>query len=492
MGWEFAVWATVLVPLLGCFTLPLAGLVSKPLRNAWAVILGAATVGFACSLIPAAFSGETRVFNAAIGLGVEATLVVDGLSVFMAIVSSLVSTLIIVYSLGYIKDYQYQQEYFLMVALFLGGMMGLVFSANLILMYVFWEITGICSWRLIGFFRDREIVVKADKAFLVTFGGAVFMLLGFAMVYAQSGTFNLLEMRGLPISGLAVALIAAGIFAKSATLPFHTWLPDAGVAPTPVTALLHAAVLVKIGVYAFARIFNYAFNLSGDAQTWLMVFGLVSAMVAACAALWDTNIKRILAYSTISQIGYIFMGLAAFNTVGIAGAILFILMHGLAKGGLFLAAGVIEHGAGTKDITRMGGLIKYMPVTAVAFLLCIFSIIGIPPFGGFFSKFMVIKGIVQSGNIAVASLAIFTALLTAVYLMRLFTMIFLGEARDGSIHAHREGTPSMVWVVASLAILSLAAGILVKYPMDLANIAVRDILGNPPWRAVRDIMGALR
>ncbi|MRR51435.1 MAG: NADH-quinone oxidoreductase subunit L [Rhodocyclaceae bacterium] len=489
MGWEFAVWATVLVPLLGSFTLPLAGLASKPLRNAWAVVLGAATVGFACSLLPAAFSGETHVFNAAMGLGMELTLVVDGLSVFMAIASSLISTLIIVYSLGYIKDYHYQQEYFMMVVLFLGAMMGLVFSANLILMYVFWEITGICSWRLIGFFRDRDVVVKADKAFLTTFGGAVFMLVGFAMVYAQSGTFNLLEMRGLPISGLAVALIAAGIFAKSATLPFHTWLPDAGVAPTPVTALLHAAVLVKIGVYAFARIFNFTFSLSAESQQWLMVFGLLSAMVAAAAALWDTNIKRILAYSTVSQIGYIFMGLAAFNTVGVAGAILFILMHGLAKGGLFLAAGVIEHGTGTKDITRMGGLIKAMPVTAVAVLACIFSIVGIPPFGGFFSKLMVVQGVVKSGNIAIASLAMFTAVLTAVYLLRLFTMVFLGQPRDGSIHAHREGTPSMVWVVAVLAVLSLAAGLLVQYPMDLTNIAVRDILGNP---AVHDIMGALR
>jgi proton-translocating NADH-quinone oxidoreductase chain N len=489
MGWEFSVWATVLVPLLGSFTLPLAGLVSKPLRNAWAVILGLATTFFALTLLPAAFSGEVHVFDKVLGLGVNATLVVDGLSVFMAIASSLISTLIIIYSLGYIKDYHYQQEYFMMVVLFLGAMMGLVFSANLILMYLFWEITGICSWRLIGFFRDRETVIKADKAFLTTFGGAVFMLLGFAMVYVQSGTFNMLEMRGLPISGLAVALITMGIFAKSATLPFHTWLPDAGVAPTPVTALLHAAVLVKIGVYAFARIFNYTFAIPADWQTYLMLLGLISAMVSAAAALWDTNIKRILAYSTVSQIGYIFMGLAAFNTIGIAGALLFILMHGLAKGGLFLAAGVIEHGTGTKDITKMGGLIKAMPITAIGVLLCIFSIVGIPPFGGFFSKFMVIQGIIKSGNIAIGSLAIFTAILTLVYLLRLFTMVFLGQARDSSIHAHHEGTPSMVWVVASLAFLSLLAGIFVKYPMDLVNIAVRDVLGNP---AMRDIIGMLR
>jgi NADH:ubiquinone oxidoreductase subunit 5 (subunit L)/multisubunit Na+/H+ antiporter MnhA subunit len=137
----------------------------------------------------------------------------------------------------------------------------------------------------------------------------------------------------------------------------------------------------------------------------------------------------------------------------------------------------------------MGGLIKVMPITAAAFIMCVFSIVGVPPFGGFFSKFMVIQGIIKSNNIAIGSLAIFTAVLTLVYLMRLFTLVFLGQARDTGIHAHKEGTPVMVWVVASLAILSLAAGILVKYPMDLVNIAVRDVLGNP---AIHDIMGVLR
>ena len=313
MNWEFLVLAVVLIPVLGSFTMPLVGLLSRPLRNAWAVLLGAATTACALALIPTAFSEAPHVFTRAVGFGLDVIFVVDGLSVFVACVSSLISTLIIIYSLGYIKEYPYQQEYFMMVVLFLGGMMGLVFSANLILMYVFWEITAICSWRLVGFFRDREIVLKADKTFLTTFGGAVFMLLGFVMVYTRTGTFNLLEMRGFPLRGWEILFITMGIFAKSATLPFHTWLPDAGVAPTPVTALLHAAVLVKIGVYAFARIFNYTFSIPTDWQFNLMLLGLISAIVSACAALMETNIKRLLAYSTISQIGYIFMGLAAFN-----------------------------------------------------------------------------------------------------------------------------------------------------------------------------------
>lgn len=489
MGWEISLLSTVLIPLLGSFTLPLIGLWSPRLRNAWAVILGLATFSFALTLLPEALSGQTLVFNYPLSVWINAIFVVDGLSVFMAIASSFVSTLIIIYSLGYIKDQPHQQEYFMVVVLFLGAMMGLVFSAHLVLMYLFWEITGICSWRLIGFFREREIVVKADKAFLITFGGAVFMLLGFALVYDQTTTFNLLEMRGFPISGMAVALITIGIFAKSATLPFHTWLPDAGVAPTTVTALLHAAVLVKIGVYAFARIFNYTFAMPSEWQVWVMLLGLLSAVVSACAALMENNIKRILAYSTISQIGYIFMGLATFNAIGVAGALLFILMHGFAKAGLFLSAGVIEHGTGTKDITRMGGLYKVMPVTAISFLVCAFSVIGIPPFGGFFSKGLVIQGLIKSEHTLVATFAILTAVLTAAYLLRLFALVFLAGSRDPAIHPHHEGTPSMVWVVAALAILSLLSGLLVRYPEELVHMAVNNILGNP---AMREILGALR
>jgi len=217
------------------------------------------------------------------------------------------------------------------------------------------------------------------------------------------------------------------MFAKSATLPFHTWLPDAGVAPTTVTALLHAAVLVKIGVYAFGKVVQrHIHSAPGAAQTIILV-ALLSTIVSACAALVERNIKRILAYSTVSQIGYIFMGLATLNPLGAAGALLFILMHGLSKAGLFLSAGVIEHGTGTKDITRMGGLSRVMPVTALAFLFCLFSVVGVPPFGGFYSKGLVIQGLMESARPIVTILAILSALLTAGYLLRVFVLVFLGN-----------------------------------------------------------------
>ena len=175
-------------------------------------------------------------------------------------------------------------------------MMGLVFARNLLVLYLFWEITAIACWRLIGFFRERPYILRADKAFLVTVFGAVMMLIGFIDVGATHGTFDLGKLSGQPISNFAVAMMLTGIFAKSATLPLHTWLPDAGVAPSPVTALLHAAVLVKIGVYVFARLLVATFVIDPAWHQIVPWLAGASALVSACAALIDTDMKRIIAY----------------------------------------------------------------------------------------------------------------------------------------------------------------------------------------------------
>ncbi len=464
---ETTVLLTILVPILGSFAAPLFGLAAKRARSAWAVLVSGATAVLPLTLVPFALQGGERVIRKNLALGFDFVLIVDPLSVFMAAASSFIGFLIVVYSLGYIRKEENQSEYYLMVLLFIGSMMGLVFSGNLIFLYLFWEIIAVACWRLIGFYRAPDHVRKADKAFLLTFFGAVVMLLGFIQIYGVTNTFDVTAMRGTVVPGTAVLLILFGLFSKSATVPLHPWLPDAGVAPTTVTALLHAAVLVKIGVYAFARLFLYAFRLPEGWQDALPVIVMVSSLVAAGAAAVETDLKRILAYSTVSQIGYIFLGFAMMNAAGVSGSLLFILMHGLAKAGLFLCAGIVIHAVHTKDIREMGGLIKTMPVTAVAFLVCAFSVIGIPPFGGFFSKFLVILGAVQGGRPWIAALALFTAVLTMHYLFKVFSMVFLGEAR----HPAPEGTKSMVCVVAVLAVLSLAAGLLVAFPMKLANVA---------------------
>ncbi|MBN2346089.1 MAG: NADH-quinone oxidoreductase subunit L, partial [Candidatus Aminicenantes bacterium] len=327
------------MPIVGSLTIPLAGLISKRARSFWSVLLALATTAFSSLLIPFALKGGELAFRQKMLLGLDFIVVADALSIFMAVVSSLVGALIVIYSLGYIGHEENQNEYYLIVLLFIGAMMGLVFSANLVFMYLFWEIAAIACWRLIGFYRVREYVIKADKAFLVTFFGAVFMLLGFILIYDQTGTFDLTAMRGTLIPGVAVLLILLGMFSKSATVPLHTWLPDAGVAPTTVTALLHAAVLVKIGVYAYARLFSYTFKLPEGWQQAIPILVVFSSLVSAAAAAVENDMKRILAYSTISQIGYIFLGFSVMNPMGVSGSLLFILMHGLAKAGLFLCAG---------------------------------------------------------------------------------------------------------------------------------------------------------
>lgn len=355
--------------------------------------------------------------------------------------------------------------------------MGIVYSGNLIFLYIFWEITAIVSWRLIGFFREKRDVLRADKAFLVTVFGALLMLIGFISIYQLTGSFDLLTikhaLKNAPLPNFVVALILVGILSKSATLPLHAWLPDAGVAPSPVTALLHAAVLVKIGVYVFARLFISSFSLTEFWHTAVPVIAVLSALISAGAALVETDFKRIVAYSTVSQIAFIFFGLATGNLIGIAGGLLYILTHGLSKAGLFLCAGIVEQNTKTKDITQLGGLIKTMPVTALAFLFCAFSVMGVPPFGGFFSKYLVFSGSAQNKQLFITFSFLIAAFFTILYLFRLFNLVFLGEAKI----AAREGSKIMLVSVSILAVLSLLAGILVNYPLQFVWITAKQMLG---------------
>jgi proton-translocating NADH-quinone oxidoreductase chain N len=477
MGKQLILFLIIFLPVIGAFTLPIIGKISETVRNVISFLLVASSFVLSFIILPDVLKNQTITISKILPLGFNFVLTADGLAVFMAMVSSLISAAIVIYSFDYISHYENRNEYYLMVVLFLGAMMGLVFSGNLILMYIFWEITGVTSWRLIGFFREKQHVIRADKAFLITAFGALLMLLGFVKLFQETGSFDLLVIREAiqthPVSNLTIVLILAGLLSKSATLPLQTWLPDAGVAPSPVTALLHAAVLVKIGVYVFARLFVVTIPLNISWQVLIAVIAGISALISAGAALIDTDLKRIIAYSTISQIGFIFLGFSISNEVGIAGSLLYILMHGLAKAGLFLCAGIVEQNTKTKDITRLGGLFKTMPITAVSFLLCAFSVMGIPPFGGFFSKYMVIAGTFQTGHIIIAVMFLFGAMMTILYLFRVFDLVFLGEAKGPLA---KEGSTTMVLCVASFALLSLLGGIFINYPNRVIQTIITQIM----------------
>jgi len=478
MGNEYILLAAIFIPLIGAFILPLMGRFSRDIRNLAAFCLVLSSFALSLFMLPQVLSGSAITISRHLLPGFNFTFTADRLAVFMALISSFISAIIVFYSFDYISHYENQNEYYCMVVLFFGAMMGLVFSANLILLYLFWEITAITSWRLIGFFREKTHVLRADKAFLVTVFGALLMLIGFISIYQQAGSFDLAvikdTLKNQPISNLAILLIMAGILSKSATFPFHTWLPDAGVAPSPVTALLHAAILVKIGVYVFARLFLATFTIPAFWHTLVPIIAAASAIISAGAALIETDLKRLIAYSTVSQIGFIFFGLAVGNEMAVAGGLLFILMHGLAKAGLFLCAGIIEQNTKTKDITKLGGLISTMPVTAISFLFCAFSVMGIPPFGGFFSKYMVFSGGFTSGQLWTGFVFLTGAFLTILYLFRVFNLVFLGETKFSLV---KESGSTMVISVAILALLSFFSGIFINYPYGFVQSVLTNMAG---------------
>ncbi|MFH0790059.1 MAG: NADH-quinone oxidoreductase subunit L [Candidatus Omnitrophota bacterium] len=462
-----SLFATIFLPLIGAFSIPF---VSKRYKSKVAVWILGATFIFSLVTVFALFKNKQLFFSGYFTDWFSFSFLGDGLGVFMAVVSSFVGFLIAVYSLEYMKHYSETGPFYFWMVLFMGAMMGLVFSNNIMLLFCFWEVSSVCSWALIGFGRQEKDLKAADKAFLITFFGASLMLIGIIFIYLNYGTLEISSLRGMCLFNSVAFLLFAGIASKSAQLPFETWLPDAGVAPTPVTALLHAAVLVKIGIFVFARFFAMTFVTSPFFLNTTIILSVITIIVGAGSALVENNIKRILAYSTISQLGYILLALALNTDISFKVALIYILAHSLAKAGLFLCAGIIEQKTGTKDINELGGLIKFMPKTALAYLLCAFSIIGIPPFLGFWPKLMVVLLAIRAGHIAAGCFAVAGAVFTLFYLLRLFNKVFLGEVKSPA----EEGRNSlMAAVVLILGVLSLLLGIGFKLPFNFVSSIIR-------------------
>jgi len=464
--------ATILIPVLGAFVVLCLGRLPT-LQKVFVIIFTSLTSILAILRLPTILGGRTFFFQLSFFPELNLFFTADALASFMAFASSLIGVLIVVYSIEYMRDDKYQGEYYFFVLLFIGSMMGLVYAANLIVMYIFWEITAICSWRLIGHHNEPQHLLNADKAFLITVFGSTCLLIGFELLFHQTHTFDFGQLQGtIPSFGVAL-LIIAGIMGKSAQLPLQTWLPDAGVAPTPVTALLHAAVLVKIGAYAFARIFLVTLVLPSGFKEFFLFLILIGVLVSACAALVENDMKRILAYSTISQIGLILIGFALGNTAAVAGALFYIIAHGFSKAGLFLGVGVVDHYLKERDITKLRGMAKLFPVDGFGFFLCALSIMGIPPFGGFFAKVLIILGAIQQQKIVLALGIGLGAILSILYIMRLWTTAFMGVPVDIK-KGRRFDLMSLIVII--FGIFSLLSIGLLRYPIDMIGNITRLIL----------------
>jgi NADH-quinone oxidoreductase subunit L len=366
---------------------------------------------------------------------------IDGLSAIMLVVVTSVSLLVQIYSQGYMAGDGGYWRYYAYMSLFTAAMLGLVIVNSIIFVYVFWELVGLGSYLLIGFwFHKPSASDAAKKAFLTTRLGDIGFLIGILLIWTKTDTFDIATLQnmahGHQISDGVITLFALGMFAgaigKSAQFPLHVWLPDAMEGPTPVSALIHAATMVAAGVYLVARMFP-VFSASTEAMHTVAYIGGFTAIFAATIAVVMTDIKRVLAYSTISQLGYMMLAL---GVGGYVAAIFHLFTHAFFKSLLFLGSGSVNHSTGTFDMRKMGGLRKYMPITYATFLVGSLSLSGIVPFAGFWSKDEILANAWGANEKLLWAMAMITVFLTAFYTFRAVFLTFAGDYKGGEPPLH--------------------------------------------------------
>ena len=398
-------------------------------------------------------------------LHIDMGIMLDPISVMMLVVISTVSLMVHIYSFGYMKGERGFQRYYAFLSLFTFSMLGLVVATNIFQMYVFWELVGVSSYLLIGFYYTKpEAIAASKKAFIVTRFADLGFLIGILLYgyYMQTFTFSPSEeqlMRAGMVLPLALGLMFVGGAGKSAMFPLHIWLPDAMEGPTPVSALIHAATMVVAGVYLVARMFPLFIGFAPQTLHWVAYIGMFTAFYAATVACVQSDIKRVLAFSTISQIGFMMVALGVCTSLdphegglGYMASMFHLFTHAMFKALLFLGAGCVIHAVHSNEMSFMGGLRKYMPVTHITFLIACLAIAGIPPFSGFFSKDEILTACFRFSPVAGWIMTVIAGM-TAFYMFRLYYCIFWGKTNDN--YAHH--TPHESPVVMTLPLIILAA-----------------------------------
>ncbi len=404
-------------------------------------------------------------------LHIDLGIMLDPISVMMLVVITTVSSMVHLYSLGYMHGEVGFQRYYAFLSLFTFSMLGLVVATNIFQMYIFWELVGVSSYLLIGFYYTRQSAVAASKkAFIVTRFADLGFLLGILLLSYYTKTFDFATLTsgevslvgttagktflGISVASWAMILVFMGGAGKSAMFPLHIWLPDAMEGPTPVSALIHAATMVVAGVFLVARLFPM-YVTTPEVLTFITVIGAVTALYAAVVACVQTDIKRVLAFSTISQIAFMIVALGVttemngHGALGYMASMFHLFTHAMFKALLFLGAGAIIHAVHSNEMSEMGGLRKYMPVTHITFLIACLAIAGIPPFSGFFSKDEILAAAFEKSAFWGVWMSL-VAGLTAFYMFRLYFNIFWGK------EAHHEHTPHEAPKTMSIPLVFLA------------------------------------
>jgi NADH-quinone oxidoreductase subunit L len=471
---QFA-WLIPLFPLLGFV---INGIGKKTISRKGSGIIASVAVFLSFALVSALYlqvingslqSATLDIFTwlSVSNLNIPFSFLIDPLSVTMMLIVTGVGLLIHIYSIGYMGDDEHANTFFEYMNLFIFFMLMLVIGANFIILYIGWEGVGLCSYLLIGFwFKNNNFNYAARKAFIMNRIGDLGFVLGIILMYYKFGSVNFIDVFaksgsiqiGDPVITVITLLLLFGALGKSAQIPLYTWLPDAMAGPTPVSALIHAATMVTAGIYMIARS-SALFVLAPITMNVIIVIGLTTALLAAIIGMKQNDIKKILAYSTVSQLGYMFLalGLGAFSS-----AVFHVTTHAFFKALLFLGAGAVIHAlGGEQDIRFMGGLRKKLPVTFITFLIATLAISGIPPFSGFFSKDEILAAAWQRSPI-LWGIGTLTALITCFYMFRALYLVFFSTFRGTDQQALHLHEPSKVMTIPLiiLAVLSLAGGFL--------------------------------
>lgn len=485
---------TLFILLLPLFTFLCLGLLDSKLKPRVAGIIGTISLGiitvlsYICAIQYFGGGRVDGVFPTHVmkiewlrfseHLSIDMGILLDPISVMMLVVITTVSLMVHIYSTGYMKGETGFQRYYAFLSLFTFSMLGLVVATNIFQMYIFWELVGVSSYLLIGFYYTKpEAVAASKKAFIVTRFADMFFLIGILLLsfYTQTFDFHTLTsgdasvfadasgatFMGASVLAWAMGLIFIGGAGKSAMFPLHIWLPDAMEGPTPVSALIHAATMVVAGVYLVARLFPVYFVYSPEVLAGIAIIGAFTALYAAVVACVQTDIKRVLAFSTISQIAFMMVALGVsgyegHHGLGYMASMFHLFTHAMFKACLFLCAGSIIHAVHSNEMGHMGGLRKYMPITHITFLISCLAIAGIPPFSGFFSKDEILAAVFEH-NTVLGVVMSFTAGLTAFYMFRLYYNIFWGKEHKHE-HTPHESPVSMTFPLIFLATVTVFAG----------------------------------
>ncbi|PKP90002.1 MAG: monovalent cation/H+ antiporter subunit A [Alphaproteobacteria bacterium HGW-Alphaproteobacteria-16] len=488
MAVPLTLYALVLLPFVAALLIAIGSTRSRALHSG--IATAASAIGFAIilSIAPRVIGGEVLAVSVpwVPAIGLDFSLVVDPLGLMFAGMILGIGLLVVIFAHSYLYKGEATGRFFACLMLFQGAMLGIVISGNVLLLLIFWELTSLSSFLLIGFWRhSAEARQGARMALAITGGGGLVLIAGILLLGIVAGSFDLMTIlssrdvvQASPLYPVILILILIGCLTKSAQFPFHFWLPHAMAAPTPVSAYLHSATMVKAGVFLLARLWPV---LAGtDLYTVIVTgVGLTTMIFGAWVALFRHDLKSILAYSTISQLGLLVMLLGFSIRMAAVAAVLHILNHAAFKAALFMSAGIVDHETGTRDIRRLGGLAKVMPITAVVATIAAAAMAGLPPLGGFISKEMMLDETLHIALFGlpwlVPVLATIAATLSVGYSLRLAGHLFFGKPRDPEPHARAHDPGIGMW--ASPALLVVIAVLLGLIPMLIAGPLVSAVAG---------------